>query len=93
MWVRIDEITFDARRADDVVDHLRNNAVTAHEGPSFDGFRLLLDADNGRALNVSYWYDRDDAVRDVSGAMSEPLPGAETVVVRTTVYELAVDAA
>jgi hypothetical protein len=93
MWVRIDEIAFDARRSDDVVDHLRNNAVTAHEGASFDGFRLLMDADNGRALNVSYWNDRDDAVRDVSGVMSEPLSGAETVVVRTTVYELAVDAA
>ena len=93
MWARVDEITFDAARADDVVDHLRNNAVTVHEGPSFLGFRLLLDAANGGALNVSYWNDYDEAVQDVSGVMSEPLPGAETVIVRTTVYELAIDAA
>jgi heme-degrading monooxygenase HmoA len=93
MWVRIDEITFAAGRADDVVDHLRNNALTVHEGPSFLGFRLLMDADNGGALNVSYWNDRDDAAQDVCGSMSEPHPGAETVVVRTTLYELAIDAA
>jgi hypothetical protein len=92
MWVRIDEITFAAARADDVVDHLRNNAVTVHEGASFLGFRLLMDAPNGGALNVSYWNDRDDAVQGAGGLMSEPLPGAETVVVRTAVYELAIDA-
>ncbi len=93
MWVRIDQITFSAGRAGDVVDHLRNNAVTVHEGPSFLGFRLLMDAENGGALNVSYWNDRDDAQRDAHGLMSQPPAGAETVVIGSIVYELAIDAA
>ena len=55
MWVRIDEITFAADRADDVIAHTRNNAVASHQGESFLGFRLLVDRAQGSALNVSYW--------------------------------------
>jgi hypothetical protein len=93
MWVRIDEISFAADRAEDVINHVRNNAVVAHNGDTFVGFRLLVDRDNGRALNVSYWNDAAGARADRPGAMTEPAAGAETTVVRTELYELSIDAA
>src|SRR5664279_4669018 len=55
MWVRIDEISFAPEQSEDVVDHVRNSAVTRHEGEGFRGFRLLVDQPHGRALDVSYW--------------------------------------
>ena len=93
MWVRIDEISFAARHADDVIDHFRDNAVVAHNGESLVGFRLLVDRDSGRALNVSYWDDAADARADTPGAVTAPVDGAETSVLRTSLYELAIDAA
>ena len=93
MWVRIDEISFAADRADDVIAHTRNNAVATHQGESFLGFRLLVDRAQGSALNVSYWENHDDAALDDSGPVTDPPTGAETVVVRSNLYELAIDAA
>ena len=71
MWVRIDEISFAADRADDVIAHTRNNAVATHQGESFLGFRLLVDRAHGRALNASYWDDLDDATVDDGGQVIE----------------------
>ncbi len=92
MWVRIDEIAFTPRRAEDVIAHTRNNAVVAHEGDSFLGFRLLVDRPHGRALHVSYWHDFDQAAADRSGSMTVPPPGPETTLLRSNLYELAIDA-
>ena len=75
MWVRIDEISFAVDRADDVIAHTRNNAVATHQGESFLGFRLLVDRPHGRALNVSYWDDLDDATRNDSGPVTDPATG------------------
>jgi hypothetical protein len=44
MWVRIDEIEFASSQADEVIDHVRNTAVTKHDGEGFRGFWLLVDA-------------------------------------------------
>ena len=93
MWVRIDEISFAADRADDVIAHTRNNAVASHQGESFLGFRLLVDRAQGRALNVSYWENHDDAALNDSGPVTDPPAGAETVVVRSNLYEMSIDAA
>ena len=93
MWVRIDEISFAADRADDVIAHTRNNAVATHQGESFLGFRLLVDRAHGRALNVSYWDDLGDATLDDSGPITDSPAGAETTVVRTNLYEMSIDAA
>ena len=93
MWVRIDEITFAADRADDVIAHVRNTAVASHQGEGFLGFRLLVDRAQGSALDVSYWDNRDDAALNDSGPVTDPPTGAETVVVRSNLYELAIDAA
>jgi hypothetical protein len=93
VWVRIDEITFAADRADDVIAHTRNNAVASHQGESFLGFRLLVDRAQGSALNVSYWDNRDDAALNDPGPITDPPTGAETVLVRSNLYELAIDAA
>jgi len=93
VWVRIDEISFAADRADDVIAHTRNNAVATHQGESFLGFRLLVDRAHGRALNVSYWDDLDDATVDDSGPVTDAAAGAETTVLRTNLYELSIDAA
>jgi len=93
MWVRIDEISFAVDRADDVIAHTRNNAVATHQGESFLGFRLLVDRPHGRALNVSYWDDLDEATENVSGPVTDPATGAETIVLRTNLYELSIDAA
>ena len=92
MWVRIDEIAFAVARAEDVITHARNNAVAAHDGVSFLGFRLLVDRPHGRALHVSYWNDPDEAAVDQSGSMTNPSPGAETTLLRSNLYEMAIDA-
>jgi hypothetical protein len=75
-----------------LIDQVRNNAVVSHNGAGFVGFRLLVDRENGRALDVSYWDDATGAQADRPGLV-RPSPGdVETRVVRTNVYELAIDA-
>src|SRR3954451_1700256 len=93
MWVRIDELSFPADRADDVVDHVRNHAVSSHNGAGFLGFRLLVDREHGSALDVSYWTDLAGAHEDAPGPVATPGEGVETTVVRSNVYELSIDAA
>lgn len=93
MWVRIDEISFASDHAQDVIDHARNNAVVSHNGAGFLGFRLLVDREHGRALDVSYWDDPAGARADTPGTVTPPHEGAETTLVRTNIYELSIDAA
>jgi heme-degrading monooxygenase HmoA len=91
MWVRIDEITFSPSRTDDVIDHVRNTAVTKHDGAGFRGFRLLVDRDNGHALDVSYWDSRTGALAGEADPATDPA-GAATSRIRSNVYELCIDA-
>jgi heme-degrading monooxygenase HmoA len=87
MWVRIDELAFAASMTDEVVDHIRNTAVSKHDGEGFRGFRLLVDRAGGHALDVSYW-DTESAA-DAGGDAED---GSGTAhVVRSNVYELAID--
>lgn len=87
MWVRIDEIAFATARADDVIDHVRNTAVSKHPGEGFRGFRLLVDRTTGHALDVSYW---DTETAATQGADSADTTGV-THVIRSNVYELSID--
>ena len=91
MWVRIDELSFPAEHAQDVIDHVRNHAVVRHNGAGLVGFRLLVDRENGHALDVSYWDDLAGARADQRGPMTEPATNGEPTVLRTDVYELAID--
>ena len=92
MWVRIDEVTFEPERSGAVINRTRNTAVGRHRGEGFRGFRLLVDHANNRALDVSYWDSEADARADsVEVQTPSDGPGA-TSVVRTNIYELAIDA-
>jgi hypothetical protein len=92
MWVRIQQLSFDPARADAVIRHLRDTAVSRYEGDGFRGFRLLLDRANGSALDVSYW-------EGSTGARSDPAPGSAdrmraigATAGVTNYYEVAIDA-
>ncbi len=87
MWVRIDEIVFATAQADDVIDHVRNTAVSKHDGEGFRGFRLLVDRTGGHALDVSYW--ETEAAATNGGDDEEAAGMAQTV--RSNVYELSID--
>lgn len=94
MWVRIDEMSFAADNSGEVINYVRNNAVSMHHGEGFRGFRLLVDRSHARALNVSYW-DTEKGARadtDTGDQAMNPAEAAETTVVRSNVYELAIDA-
>ncbi len=92
MWVRIDEITYAADSADQVIDHVRNTAITRHGGPGFRGFRLLVDRAGGHALDVSYWDSREGARGGQADPATDPPGAAATTMVRSNVYELSIDA-
>jgi len=92
MWVRIDEITFAADRADEVIGHVRNSAVTKHGGPGFRGFRLLVDRAHAHALDVSYWDSEEGARAGAADPAADPTGAAATTTVRSNVYELSIDA-
>jgi len=91
MWVRIDEVSYDPDHAREVIDHVRNTAVVKHDGEGFRGFRLLMDAPNGRALDVSYWDSELAARAGASDRSTDPVGPAATSVVRSNVYELSID--
>ena len=92
MWVRIDEIEFATERANEVIDHVRNTAVTMHDGEGFRGFRLLVDEAGGRALDVSYWDTRSGAAAGQGDRSAERTETARAIVIRSNVYELCIDA-
>ena len=92
MWVRIDEVAFDPERGGEVINRTRNTAVGLHSGDDFRGFRLLVDTPNGRALDVSYWDTEAGARADRAAQDAAPDDPGATAVVRTNVYELAIDA-
>lgn len=87
MWVRIDEIAFATAQTDEVIDHVRNTAVSKHDGEGFRGFRLLVDRTSGHALDVSYWETEAAAAH---GGDDETGAGM-THTVRSNVYELCID--
>ena len=87
MWVRIQEVSFSANRSDEVVERFRETAVARHGGDGYLGFRLLLDREDGRALEVSYWETEADAAQ---AANASDVPGA--TLERCNHYELAIDA-
>ena len=92
MWVRIDEITFAAASTDAVIGHVRDTAVMKHSGPGFRGFRLLVDRVNGHALDVSYWDSQNGARGGGPDAAADPTGAAATTLIRSTVYEMSIDA-
>lgn len=92
MWVRIDEIAFSPDCSDQVIDHVRNSAVTKHDGEGFRGFRLLVDKTNGRALDVSYWDTSGGALAGGADPADDPWGVAAAERVRSNVYELSIDA-
>ncbi len=92
MWVRIDEIAFLSERSDDVINHIRDTAVSKHDGEGFRGFRLLVDRANGRALDVSYWDTYVGAVSGEAAPGEGPVSPVVTQVVGSNVYELCIDA-
>ncbi len=92
MWVRIDEITFAADSADDVIGHVRNTAAAKHGGPGFRGFRLLVDRANAHALDVSYWDSQAGARAGEADPAIDPTGAVGTTLVRSNVYELSIDA-
>lgn len=93
MWVRIRELSFAAEAADRVIRHFRDTAVARFDGQGHHGFRLLVDQQNGRALEVSYWTTEQDAraENEPQGASAFQVPGS--TLERTNHYELAIDAA
>jgi hypothetical protein len=92
MWVRIDEITFAPDCTDEVVDQVRNTAVCKHGGAGLRGFRLLVDRPNGHALDVSYWDTHGAALAGQADQAFDPQGAAATVVIRSNVYEMCIDA-
>ncbi|HVQ86799.1 MAG TPA: hypothetical protein VMT88_01335 [Actinomycetes bacterium] len=92
MWVRIDEITFAPDFADEVIDHVRNTAMTSHGGEGFRGFRLLVDRASGHALDVSYWDSQVGAVAAQVAPTDDPTATVATAKTRSNVYELCIDA-
>ena len=93
MWVRIQEVSFAASRSDEVVERFRETAVARHGGDGYLGFRLLLDREDGRALEVSYW-ETEAALRavDAAGVVGAADPSL-AITKQTNYYELAIDAA
>jgi hypothetical protein len=91
MWVRIDEVSFDSEQTAGVVDHTRNTAVLRHDGDGFRGFRLLVDGPSGRALDVSYWDTESGARAGKADPSTDPVGAAATTVVRSNIYEMAID--
>ena len=93
MWVRIQEVSFPADRSDELAARFRDTAVARHGGDGYLGFRLLLDREDGRALEVSYW-ETEAALRavDAAGVVDATDPSL-AITERTNYYELAIDAA
>lgn len=93
MWVRIDELAFAVDRDEEVTDDVRNRAVTRHAGEGYRGFRLLVDAPAGRALDVSYWDSWAGAMGGEADHCAEAAGAAGTFsTVRSNVYEMRIDA-
>ncbi len=92
MWVRIDEVSFHPEHGGAVINRTRDTAAGLHQGDDFRGFRLLVDRANGRALIVSYWDSETGARADRPEQDAGPDDPGATAVVRTDVYELAIDA-
>ena len=92
MWVRIQEIQFDADQTDAIVDHIRDTAMARYNGQDYRGFRLLLDRPNGTALEVSYWASLDAARSAIAMELGESAHPLVIEVLRTDHYELAIDA-
>jgi heme-degrading monooxygenase HmoA len=92
MWVRIDEVAFTADQVDAVTRHVRNTAITRHDGDGFRGFRLLVDGPSGRALDVSYWESQDAAIAGAADHSANPAGAARLSTVRSNVYEMLIDA-
>jgi hypothetical protein len=92
VWVRIQQIRFDIRQTDAVVDHIRDTAIVRYSGHDYRGFRLLLDRPNGTALEVSYWATLAAAQSAIVIELAESARPLTIEVLRADHYELAIDA-
>ena len=63
MNARMGWVDFQPDKADDVINHVRENVVPQYdEADGFKGFTLLLDRSNGEGIGVSFW-ENEDAMR------------------------------
>jgi hypothetical protein len=92
MWVRVQELSFDATRADAVIQHMRDTAISRYDSDGYRGFRLLLDRANGRALDVSYWEGSTGAHANLATGSADTMRAIGATVGVTNCYELAIDA-
>ena len=63
MHARMGRVDFQPDKADDVINHVRENVVPQYdEADGFKGFTLLLDRSNGEGIGISFW-ESEDAMR------------------------------
>ena len=63
MNARIGRVSFSADKADDVIQHVRQETVPKYEGSDgFKGFTLLLDRASGQGIGISFW-ESESAMR------------------------------
>jgi heme-degrading monooxygenase HmoA len=76
MHARIGRISFSADKADDVVEHVRENVVPKYEGiEGFKGFTLMLDRSGGEGVGISFW-DSEEAMRATDDLGDQARQGA-----------------
>ena len=92
MWVRIQELSFDPTRAESVIQHIRDTAMSRYDGAGYRGFRLLFDRANSRALDVSYWDGSTGAHSNLATGSPDAMRAIGATLGVTNYYEIAIDA-
>jgi heme-degrading monooxygenase HmoA len=78
MNARIGRVSFSADKADDVIQHVRQEIVPKYEGrDGFKGFTLLLDRANGQGIGISFW-ESESAMRATDDLGDQARRGAAT---------------
>jgi len=63
MHARMGRISLSGDKADEVVNHVRQNVVPKYEeSDGFKGFTLLIDRSGGEGIGISFW-ESEDAMR------------------------------
>ena len=76
MNARTGRVSFSPTKADDVVNHVRENIVPKYEErEGFKGFTLLMDRSSGQGIGISFWED-EEAMRATDELGDEARRGA-----------------
>jgi heme-degrading monooxygenase HmoA len=76
MHARMGRVDFQSDKADEVVNHVRENVVPRlEEADGFKGFTLLVDRSGGEGLGLSFW-ESEDAMRASEGISDQARSGA-----------------